>query len=65
MASPVTVRRPQQHRPRIDPALWPEIAERARHESLRALAAAYGVSHETIRSVLRRTTTTGHQSASA
>jgi hypothetical protein len=48
------VRRPEQQRPQIDPALWPEIAERARHESLRALAITYGVSHETIRMMVRR-----------
>jgi hypothetical protein len=48
------VRRPEQQRPQIDPALWPEIAERARHASLRALAIEYGVSHETIRTIVRR-----------
>ena len=52
--SPVTLRRPVQHQPQIDPARWPEIAERARHQSLRALAVAYGVSHETIRTIVRR-----------
>jgi hypothetical protein len=36
--------------------LNPSIAERARHESLRDLAAEYGVSHETIRGVVRRAT---------
>ena len=45
---------PAQHQPQIDPVLWPEIAERTRHESLRALAATYGVSHETIRVIVRR-----------
>ena len=45
---------PPQRRPRLDPARYPEIATRARHESLRALAAEYGVSHETIRAVVRR-----------
>ncbi len=50
----VALRPPAQHQPQIDPALWPEIAERARHESLRALAVAYGVSHETIRTIVRR-----------
>jgi hypothetical protein len=30
------------------------IAERARYECLRDLAAEYGVSHETIRTVVRR-----------
>ncbi len=32
----------------------PEVAARARHESLRDLALAYGVSHETIRAVVKR-----------
>ena len=52
--SPVTLQQPEQHRPHIDPVVWPEIAERARHDSLRQLAAAYGVSHETIRAIVRR-----------
>ena len=34
---------------------WPEIIERARDESLRALARAYGVSHNAIRTVLVKT----------
>ena len=46
--------RPAQHQPQIDRALWPEIAERARHESLRTLVVEYGVSHETIRTIVRR-----------
>ena len=46
--------RPQQQRPQLDRALWPAIAERARCESLRDLAADYGVSHETIRAIVRR-----------
>ncbi len=45
---------PRQKRPHLSPALWPEIAERARSASLRDLAAEYGVSHETIRAVVRR-----------
>ena len=48
------VTRPKQQRPRLDRSLWPVIAERARRESLRDLAAEYGVSHETIRAVVRR-----------
>ncbi len=52
--SPVTLRHPAQHQPHIDRTLWGEIAERARCESLRALAAEYGVSHETIRTILQR-----------
>ena len=43
-----------QHTPRIDRSSWLVIAERARHESLRDLALAYGVSHETIRAIVRR-----------
>jgi len=34
--------------------LWPVIAARARHESLRDLAIAYDVSYETIRTIARR-----------
>ncbi len=45
---------PQQHRPRLAPERWSEIAERAQYESLRDLAAEYGVSHETIRAVVQR-----------
>ncbi len=45
---------PAQHRPHLDPALWPEIAERARRDSLRTLAVEYGVSHEAIRAIVRR-----------
>jgi hypothetical protein len=44
---------PGQQRPRLHPSQWPEIAERARYESLRHLAVAYGVSHETIRAAVR------------
>lgn len=54
MQSPIPSLRPAQYRPHVDPALWPEIAEHARHESLRHLAAEYGVSHETIRTIVRR-----------
>ncbi len=46
--------RPKQQCARLDSALWPTIAARAEHESLRDLAAEYGVSHETIRAVVRR-----------
>ena len=45
---------PKQQRPRLDRALWPIISDRARYESLRDLAAEYGVSHETIRAIVRR-----------
>jgi hypothetical protein len=56
---------PPQHRPRLDRALVPAIAERARCESLRDLAAEYGVSHETIRAVVRRTRTAARAAALA
>jgi hypothetical protein len=45
---------PKQKRPRIHPADWPEIAERAQFESLRDLAAEYSVSHETVRAIVKR-----------
>jgi hypothetical protein len=34
--------------------LWPKIANRARHESLRDVAGDYGVSHERIPAAVRR-----------
>jgi Homeodomain-like domain len=36
----------------VPPDRWPEVVERARGESLRALARTYGVSHNAIRTVL-------------
>jgi hypothetical protein len=51
LAKPAT---PKQKRPRIHPVDWPGIAERARYESLRDLAAEHGVSHETIRAIVGR-----------
>ena len=45
---------PPRQRPRLTCAVWPEIAGRAPYESLRDLAAEYGVSHETIRTIARR-----------
>ncbi len=48
-----TPRRPLQCRPRLPHDCWPAIAERAQYESLRDLAAEYGVSHETIRTIVR------------
>ena len=44
---------PARKRPRLA-ALDAELAERARYESLRDLAVAHDVSHETIRAALRR-----------
>ena len=52
--SPAAVPPPRQQRPRLPRNLYPIIAERARHESLRDLAAEYGVSHETVRAIVRR-----------
>jgi hypothetical protein len=46
---------PPQKCPALSPDTWPIIAERAKHESLRDLAAEYGVSHETIRAITLRT----------
>ncbi len=43
-----------QRTPRIDPAIWPIIAARARFESLRDLAIVYSVSHEAIRVIVKR-----------
>ena len=59
------MRCPAQHQPQIDPILWPEIAERARHESLRHVAGVYGVSHETIRTIVRRVADQQRQAAVA
>ena len=54
-ASPVAPEPPpRQKRPHLPRDLWPAIAERARHASLRDLAVEYGVSHETIRAIVRR-----------
>ena len=39
----------------VPPERWPEIVERARGESLHALARVYGVSHNAIRTVLVKT----------
>ncbi|MDP9373665.1 MAG: hypothetical protein M3Q65_14670 [Chloroflexota bacterium] len=61
---PVALPRPPQQQPQVAPALWAEIAERARYESLRDLAAEYAVSHETIRAVVRRVRDTGAAQAS-
>jgi hypothetical protein len=39
--------------PRIPRERWPEVAARAEREGLRAVARDLGVSHETVRAVLR------------
>ena len=54
VAIPAILVRPPQQQPQLDAALWPAIAERARYASLRDLAAEYGVSHETVRAIVRR-----------
>ena len=41
---------------RLQLDVWPEVRRRAQTESLRQLAAAYRVSHETIRRILQRET---------
>ena len=46
---PLGIIPPSHKRPRLAADAGPELAERLRHESLRDLAAAYDVSHETIR----------------
>ncbi len=45
---------PAHQRPRLPAALGAELTERVRHESLRDLAVAYDVSHETVRGMLQR-----------
>jgi hypothetical protein len=55
----------RQQRPRLAPDCWPEIAARAEHESLRDLAVVYGVSHETVRAVVRRVANAAHALAMA
>ena len=39
--------------PRIPLERWPEVAAQARQEGLRAVARDLGVSHETVRTVVR------------
>jgi hypothetical protein len=42
-----------ERRYRLPPELWPEIQQRAKHQSLRQLGAEYGVSHEAIRRIVK------------
>ncbi len=42
--------------PRIPRERWPEVVARAQGESLRSIARGFGVSHETVRAVLRSAT---------
>ena len=57
---PIALLPPLQHtppahkRPRLAAGTGTDVAERLRHESLRDLAVAYDVSHETIRKVADR-----------
>ena len=44
---------PGNSRCRIPEECWPDIVERAQHESLRSIAGDFGASHETIRTVLK------------
>jgi hypothetical protein len=46
---------PKPKRPQLEQSLWPATADHARHESLHDLAIVYGMSHETIRAIVRRT----------
>jgi hypothetical protein len=39
--------------PRIPRERWPEVATRVQREGLRTVARDFGVSHETVRSVMR------------
>ena len=49
-----TTNPPVHKRPRLAPNVDAELAERAQYESLRDLAVAHDVSHETVRAALRR-----------
>ena len=51
---PMSATIPAQQRLALAHDEWTVIAERARHESLRDLVIVYGVSHETIRAIVRR-----------
>jgi hypothetical protein len=44
---------PEKALSRLRPEVWHEVRRRAQQESLRQLATAYGVSHETIRRIMR------------
>ena len=64
--SPTSISAPSpQQRPRLPRSSYPAIAERARYESLRDLADEYGVSHETIRAIVRRAGAAAQASALA
>jgi hypothetical protein len=47
----------ERRRHRLPPDVWPEIQKLATRESLRHLAAEYGVSHEAIRRIVNRKST--------
>ena len=44
---------------RIPEDRWPEVVARAKGEGLRSIACDFGVSHETVRTVLRAANSTG------
>ena len=46
-------------RPRIPREHWPDVATRAKREGLRAVARQFGVSHETVRSMVRSVSQAG------
>ena len=46
--------------PRIPRECWPEVAARAKREGLRSVARDLGVSHETVRTVLRAVSPADH-----
>ena len=46
--------------PRIPRERWSEVAARAKREGLRSVARDFGVSHETVRSVLRAVSPADH-----
>ena len=51
---PVSIVIPASYRGKITPALWGELRERNRSQSLRSVAEDYEVSYETVRRTLRR-----------
>jgi hypothetical protein len=48
--------------PRIPQECWPEVVARAEQEGLRTIARHFGVSHETVRLVVRTIATQEHVS---
>ena len=54
----VTRQTGRQQRPRLSPDRWPTVAADARMLGLRQAARQHGVSHETVRQIVRRVATT-------